>query len=759
VTAAIQGWQPDEFQRHEKRYYSGGTPTFLVRDGAVESSDPPGFRTTAQPVTTTAPTAPVTDAPAPAPVIDTTHAETIQPPPLYIEAPAPSVSYTAIAEAPVAAAVPAPTPAPAPAPAYALPVQPEPVQVQPAAQPVYAQPTQPESVYAQLALPEPVQVQPATEPEPQPLTPASVSIDPGQTITIWVETGGANSRVAQPIVVTAKAAASLPAEPEPPIASTGAAENPVTPAAEPASAPMSAEVSAAEPPEPAAKPVATAAADEQDQMITIPVETVGAYSAPAAPIVVTAASVPAARVEATAESEPEPTATSAPVAASPAAPHDQLAAAALSIEPGQTVTIRVETSGPRAGSTDPIVVAATLSAPKIAPPEAAAAIVEHATSTVPPSPRYATEWTPPVDSHRIYQPPIYATPTYTAQLDGALQQRAAELQSAYQNLDAYALPRLTPLPETYELIAAAASTVPASVEPQPQVQLQPPPQVQPQPLAQVQPQAQVQAQPTTAPVPPFQASTPPPGPTFQPPTPQPGPTVTQMPAAMPVADSASAVSAQPQADSFGQPPAVQAEPQPPLSVTEQAKQNRRRRWFGIGAAVLVIGGVATAAIVTIGSSGGHHAAAASGTGASATGTAYSSSSGHFKARFPSKPTEIVPTSKVVGNVQVALQGAASNNPVTRVQVETASQSVATDQQQTFMQLALSAVAVPSSLTDNGEVASRYTGHVARTATFSGTDGMQLTALAFFYSDTRVYLLIAQTGTAFTNLIASFVPMG
>ena len=43
MTAAVQGWQPDEFRRHEQRYYSGGVPTFLVRDGTVEGSDPPGL--------------------------------------------------------------------------------------------------------------------------------------------------------------------------------------------------------------------------------------------------------------------------------------------------------------------------------------------------------------------------------------------------------------------------------------------------------------------------------------------------------------------------------------------------------------------------------------------------------------------------------------------------------------------------------------------------------------------------------------------
>jgi hypothetical protein len=39
----LQGWQADPFGLHEKRYFSDGQPTKLVRDGAVESYDePPG---------------------------------------------------------------------------------------------------------------------------------------------------------------------------------------------------------------------------------------------------------------------------------------------------------------------------------------------------------------------------------------------------------------------------------------------------------------------------------------------------------------------------------------------------------------------------------------------------------------------------------------------------------------------------------------------------------------------------------------------
>lgn len=40
MTEEQQGWQPDPFGRHQSRYFSAGRPTYLVRDGHVEGSDP-----------------------------------------------------------------------------------------------------------------------------------------------------------------------------------------------------------------------------------------------------------------------------------------------------------------------------------------------------------------------------------------------------------------------------------------------------------------------------------------------------------------------------------------------------------------------------------------------------------------------------------------------------------------------------------------------------------------------------------------------
>ena len=93
----LQGWQADPFGLHEKRYFSGGRPTKLVRDGDTESyDDPPGQESL--------PPAYAIDAPG---EIDPTEAGTIE-------------AETADAEEPAASAGPADTPAPAAVAAIAI---------------------------------------------------------------------------------------------------------------------------------------------------------------------------------------------------------------------------------------------------------------------------------------------------------------------------------------------------------------------------------------------------------------------------------------------------------------------------------------------------------------------------------------------------------------------------------------------------------------------------------------------------------------
>ena len=178
-------------------------------------------------------------------------------------------------------------------------------------------------------------------------------------------------------------------------------------------------------------------------------------------------------------------------------------------------------------------------------------------------------------------------------------------------------------------------------------------------------------------------------------------------------------------------------------------------WFGVAAACVVTAGVCAAVVVIAGSSGNRDAAGASGTSRSSNGTVFTSKDGHFRARFPAPPTEIGILSQTVGPVQVSLRGAECTDPTTEVALETTGQAITVDQQQNIMQLALSSFATPAGLIDDGEAPSTYGGHLARTANFSTTDGKQLTAMTFFYSDVRIYILAATTGTPFTNLAASF----
>jgi hypothetical protein len=137
------------------------------------------------------------------------------------------------------------------------------------------------------------------------------------------------------------------------------------------------------------------------------------------------------------------------------------------------------------------------------------------------------------------------------------------------------------------------------------------------------------------------------------------------------------------------------------------------------------------------------------------GTPFTSKDGHFSAKFPAQPTEIAIPAQAAGTVQVALHGATCSNPMTEVALETTSQPVQPFQQQDFMQLALSSIATPVGLVDDGEAASTYKGHPARTATFNSSDGKQVTAMAVFYSTSRLYVLVAGRGAAFTNLLSSF----
>lgn len=60
-----QGWCSDPYGRHEARWFSGGSPSALVRDSGVESTDPPkGHRSAGEPEPVTGPEEELVDRPA-----------------------------------------------------------------------------------------------------------------------------------------------------------------------------------------------------------------------------------------------------------------------------------------------------------------------------------------------------------------------------------------------------------------------------------------------------------------------------------------------------------------------------------------------------------------------------------------------------------------------------------------------------------------------------------------------------------------------
>ncbi len=175
----------------------------------------------------------------------------------------------------------------------------------------------------------------------------------------------------------------------------------------------------------------------------------------------------------------------------------------------------------------------------------------------------------------------------------------------------------------------------------------------------------------------------------------------------------------------------------------------------IAAAVLVITGTA-AAISVVNSPG--RASHADSSAAANGGALFTSSVGHFRARFPSQPTDLNVPASGTGSVQFNLQGAWCTSPITEIAAETSATPVPAAQQETAMEIALNSFSASAHQTAQGQAPTTYSGRVGRTATFTTPGGTQLTAMVFFYSDTRLYIIVAPTGTAFDDLVASFVAL-
>jgi hypothetical protein len=99
--ADLHGWKSDPFGLHEQRYFSQGEPTKLVRDGGVESYDPPpATGSSAAPAPVAEPATP------PAPVQATPVPESSMPPPSH----PPHALESHVALEPTSASPPSPGP-------------------------------------------------------------------------------------------------------------------------------------------------------------------------------------------------------------------------------------------------------------------------------------------------------------------------------------------------------------------------------------------------------------------------------------------------------------------------------------------------------------------------------------------------------------------------------------------------------------------------------------------------------------------------
>jgi hypothetical protein len=182
----------------------------------------------------------------------------------------------------------------------------------------------------------------------------------------------------------------------------------------------------------------------------------------------------------------------------------------------------------------------------------------------------------------------------------------------------------------------------------------------------------------------------------------------------------------------------------------QRRRGRRGAWVAAAAvaAALVAGGVVYALVP----SGGKSVAAAS--VPNGPGVVFRSDSGHFAARFPATPTQqTVPAS--FGSIKFSLIIAVDQPSRTAVECEKLSQSMPSEEVSSALDSAIRSTASAAGSVLISDSPTTFQGHVAEEGQFTGSDGTQMTALAFEYSSTRTYELLAPTAT-FANLTASFV---
>lgn len=189
-----------------------------------------------------------------------------------------------------------------------------------------------------------------------------------------------------------------------------------------------------------------------------------------------------------------------------------------------------------------------------------------------------------------------------------------------------------------------------------------------------------------------------------------------------------------------------------------APKRHRGRWIALVAAVVVVAGVVVGVLATRSPAKHDPTAGASLTPSVAdtatTGYVFTSTKGHFRARFPDIPNErTIPED--LGGVKLTADYAAVQNPVAEVASETTSQPVAEDQQSMALAQVVREFAVPSNLTIDSQDTTTFRGISAQSAEFTSPSGIHLSALFFFSSSTRLYIIVAETGATYDELLASF----
>lgn len=137
------------------------------------------------------------------------------------------------------------------------------------------------------------------------------------------------------------------------------------------------------------------------------------------------------------------------------------------------------------------------------------------------------------------------------------------------------------------------------------------------------------------------------------------------------------------------------------------------------------------------------------------GVVFTDTAGHFAARFPETPdTRSIPES--IDNVDATIEIASDDDSHELVESFRANGPFVQGDAQTVLHVIIGSAALTSNLTVSNESETTLQGHSARSANLAGAEDLQI--MTVYYSSTRIYVLLAESGPGFDDLVASFVPI-